>query len=151
MGQTVTSDTGAQLFIDSDVSKIFVGSNKYEKGNLANGTGAELTIPAGTLIGRISATSKLAIMKSASTDGSKTPIGVLAHDVVIATAGNADLTFCNKGEVVESKLVFDGSDTISDEVVISAASNIKTTYNDLINDLGIVLVDSIEMTNFDNQ
>lgn len=147
---TNEGQTRNQLFVNYDISKLFVWKNRYSTGSFTNGTGSELVLPAGTLMGRISATGKIAIMKSGSTDGSQIPIGVLAENITLANGVSSDLNFCKEGDVVESKLVFDGTDDLDTEITISAADNVTAIYRDLIAGLGINLVGGDELTGYDN-
>jgi len=150
MGQATQVDTRNQLYIDSDIGKIFVWNNRYSKGTFTNGTGAELTLTRGTLLGRVASSNKIAVMKSASTDGSQLPIGILAETVTIANGASLSLNFCVAGDVVSSKLIFDGTDTVLKVMTLSTDDNITKTYGDIIADLNIRLVGGDELTAVDN-
>ena len=101
MSATINLATGQQLTVTTDLSKIFIWNNTYNTGSYTNGTGAEITIPAGRLLGRIAATGKLALHDSAAVDGSAIPVGVLADDYIVAIAATVDLAYCDSGEVVK--------------------------------------------------
>ena len=147
MGVTQVSGNSNSLHNDYDVSKIFVFGNRYESGTLKNATGGALDYKPGTLLGRVHASDELVPLASAATDGSQFPVGVLLTDVVqLAAAGTIAVRLCIEGDVVESKLIFDGSDTV--ETVVDARR-----YKDRIaaDTAGIKLVDSFELTDYDNQ
>lgn len=148
----MTQTTGLQnrnsLFVDTDVSKIFVWNNRYDKATFTNSSGGELVLTAGMLIGRVSADSKIAILKSASTDGSQIPVGILAEGITLQDTESADLNFCVAGDVDENKVIYDGTDTKA--TTITFETNLDRTYQDLIASIGIRVVESTELTGHDN-
>ena len=146
MGATEISKTGNFLHTDYDVSKIFVFSNRYESGVLLNASGAIKSFVPGTLMGRVTASGKLVPVASAAADGSQFPVGILktaADDLAIA--GEKTVNVCISGDVVESKVVLDGADTMD---TIIDARPIKDRI--AADTMGIKLVDSFELTGVDN-
>lgn len=146
----ITLNTGQQAIITTDLGKIFVWNNRYDKFNYEyeNDSYDDVTIPAGTLMGKIAADNVVVPLASGASDGSQYPVGVLAADVVILAGETFDgeITLCVAGDVVESKVILDGSDTM--DTVISAR-----TIRDRIgaDTVGIKLVESTEMTGYDNE
>jgi len=128
-----------------DRSQIFVGDNRYETGTYTNGTGSTKDLAKGTLMGRIHATGKLTPLASAASDGSQYPVGILADDYSVLDTASATVTICVAGDVVSSKIVLDGSDTL--ETVISAR-RIKDRIG--ADTVGIKLVATDELTGYDN-
>lgn len=120
--QTFPINTANQLTSITDNSKIFLGDNNSFTGTYTNGTGSDVTLKSGTVIGRISATQALAILASASSDGSQLPVGVLRLDcdVVVADGESKTLTIVNSGKINEGNLVFNGTDTLA--TVVSSRS-----------------------------
>lgn len=156
MSQTVEFNNGQQANQQTDISKIFVWNNRFDKGlfDEPNGSGA-FTLNAGQLIGRIGATGKLAICSAAATDGSQFPIGVVASSVTMAqNATDVTVHYCVFGDVVESKLLFAGSEDLDSTVTVIAAGPLATDYlrtlRDLIQAAGIRLVGGEELTAYDN-
>ena len=118
MGATVRTNTSNMLVIDHDNSLLLLGENNFITGNMA-ASGADIVLVGGELVGRISATGKLKILASASTDGSEYPLGVVASPRTITDGTNADISICVKGMVAEEKVVFDGTDdmdTVVDDI-----------------------------------
>lgn len=154
---TTVNKTGNQAHFDYDVSKIFVNNNRFNSGLFDEPVGSgEYTLLQGTLLGRIAATGKLKICSIASTDGSQFPIGVVTQSVTMAeSATGVTVNYCIAGDVVSSKLLFSGSETLDSVVTVIAAGPLATDYKrllrDLIQSIGIVLVSSDELTGFDNQ
>tara|TARA_R110002051_G_scaffold293519_1_gene358555 strand:+ start:197 stop:643 length:447 start_codon:yes stop_codon:yes gene_type:complete len=147
MPQTTTTvlNTENQLYINRTRVEIFIGNNSYKDGEITNGTGAELVIPAGTIIGRVSADNKFAILVSTASDGSQFPIGVVAEPLTLAIGASGNLTICNGGLIKSNHLIFSGAETL--ETVISD----RTLGDRLASDnLGIKLIQSREMTSHDN-
>lgn len=141
MGITQQTPTRNQLFSAYDVSKIFIGDNKYRHVTIANASGSPLVLALGTLIGAVGTTYQ--VYKSGTSNIQL--IGVLAEDVTIADGDSVSVTICTAGKIEESKLVFDGSDTIE-----TAVSN-KTIRDRLASDtLGIELAAGTELTSDDN-
>jgi hypothetical protein len=143
---TEISKTSNTLHTDYDVSKIFVFSNRYESGTLLNASGGILSFLPGTLMGRITATGKLVPVASAAADGSQIPVGVLKTSVVdLGIAGESTVNICIAGDVVESKVILDGADTM--ETAIDSRRIKDRIAGDT---MGIKLVDSFELTGVDN-
>jgi len=143
---TEISKTSNTLHTDYDVSKIFVFSNRYEGGTLLNASGGVKTFEPGTLMGRVTASGKLVPVASAAVDGSQFPVGILKTSVVdLADTGEKTVNICIAGDVVESKVVLDGADTMD---TIIDARPIKDRI--AADTMGIKLVDSFELTGVDN-
>lgn len=142
---TTTTNTNNQLTNNYDYSKIFLFDNRYENGVISNGGGSDITLNAGTLIGRIAANQELAACASGATDGSQFPIGVLAQTVIVPAGGSINASFGVAGEVAEEKIIFDGSDTF--DTLVDGRSLRDRIASDSV---GIKLVSSVENTGFDN-
>lgn len=143
---TETLNTNNQLNTNYDFSKTFIGDNDFKDIVLLNPEGTEQVLPVGTLLGRISANSKVQVLKSAAVDGSQYPVGVLAQEFTLAAAAEVDTRMCIGGDVVKGKVIFNGADTLA--TVIDARQLGDRIESDT---LGIYLVDSVELTDFDNQ
>lgn len=152
---TTVNQTTNQAHFDYDISKIFVFGNRYTQDTLLNDSGALKTFYPGTVLGRIAATGKLVPCDSTATDGSQIPMGVLKSEVELAIAGEATVYVCIKGDVVSSKLIFTGAETVDTVVTIQDSVPADTTYTrtmkDLIQSTGIILIETEELTDFDNQ
>lgn len=139
-----TLNTGSQATTNYDLSKIFIWNNRYHKGNYTNSVYDPETMRPGQLLGRVSATNKLAKCFSTSVDGSQYPVGVCADAKVIDEGSTVELTYCSMGDVVKDKILFEGNDGFN--TVVSG----KTMF-DMLLAIGINLVESTEMTAYDNQ
>lgn len=129
-----------------DRSKIFLGENRYlNSQTVLNAGGSTATFAAGTLLGRVTASGKLVPLASGSTDGSETPVGILAQDVTLAASGETQASVCVAGNVLKSKVVLDGSDTMATTIG-------GRTIADLIGaeTVGIMLLDADELSATDN-
>ena len=143
---TEISKTGNFLHTDYDVSKIFVFSNRYESGTLLNASGGIKTFLPGTLMGRITASLKLVPVVAAAVDGSQFPVGILKTQLTdLAIAGESTVNICISGDVVESKVILDGAETM--DTIIDARPIRDRIAADT---MGIKLVDSFELTGVDN-
>jgi hypothetical protein len=143
---TEISKTSNTLHTDYDVSKIFVFNNRYEGGDLLNASGGVKTFEPGTLMGRIALSGKLVPVVSTAIDGSEIPVGVLLTKVTdLADATEKSVNVCIAGDVVESKVILDGAETM--ETIIDGR-RIKDRI--AADTMGIKLVDSFELTGVDN-
>lgn len=147
MSATVVLNNGNQAIINYDLGKIFVWNNRYDSGTSEeNETYDDITHPAGTLLGRVSATGEIKPLASGASDGSQYPVGVLAQETVVPAGDTATMVYCVSGDVVESKVILDGSDEM--DTVISGR-----TIKDRIgaDTVGIKLVASTELAGTDNE
>lgn len=139
--------TRNQLHTDFDVSKIFLFDNRFEQVDFKNTTGALLTILAGTLLGKVAATGELEILKSAAVDGSEIPFGILAEGQVDFAIGEIKQVNAGvAGDVAKAKVILEGADTLN--TLIGGRSIGDRIAADT---LGIKLVTTDELTDFDNQ
>ncbi len=144
--QTIVLNSGQQAIINQDVSKIFVLNNRYRNDNYINNSSYDpITIPAGTLMGRVHASGKLAPLNTAASDGSQFPVGVLAQDLIIDAGDTVLASICDQGDVEESKIIFYTPNQGLETVVSSRR------MRDHVEAQGIKLVTSTEMTGYDNQ
>ncbi len=140
---TVVKDTVNQLNVNIDTTPIFLGSNSYKREQYTNGGGSTVTLAAGTIMGRISATGLMLPLASGASDGSQHFVGVLTESVDVAAGATANINICVEGKVLESKLVFDGSDDLETPI---GGRQLK----DIIAGQGIKLIAGDELTAFDN-
>lgn len=144
-GTAVRTDSNA-LYVDYVQRDIFVWSNRYDTATLGNSSGSDLTLSAGTVIGRITSSGNVAAVNSSSTDGSQNAIGVLATDITLADGATTTITYCFSGDVVEARLVLvNNSDSLTTNIG-------GTTVRDRLQGGGaqIKLVDARELTRHDN-
>ena len=142
---TNTINTDNQQHNDFDTSKIMLGDNKYEAGYYNNSTYAEVTLQAGTVMGRIATTNYLVPLEAGASDGSQFPAGILAQDHTVADGVTANMNICVAGEVAEEKVLLTDGSTL--ETVISS----KRIKDRIMSDTaGIILVLGTELTGTDN-
>lgn len=127
-----------------DSSIIFLRDNKYTTEPYNNTDYSDVTLTAGTVMGRIAATNYVVPVTSGASDGSQFPIGVVAEDVTVAASSSANIPICTEGEVAEEKINFDSaSDTL--ETVVS-----DIRYKDRLKGIGIVPIAGTELSDYDN-
>lgn len=143
----VKVNTGNTLFVNTDLGKVFIWENRYENDNYINNSSYDpIALVAGTVMGRVATTNKLAPCQSNASDGSQYPCGILAQDISLAEGETKQVSICTYGDVATEKVIFvkpgDGLNT-----VVSSR-----TYRDRIkaDTAGVRLVDTDEMTDFDN-
>jgi hypothetical protein len=148
---TVAFRNKNELFINTDLTQIFVWNNRYE--NVAftyENTGDDLTFPVGLVVGRVLATNKVVPWVSTASDGSQYPIGVLNTEVDILYGETFDdtVSICVAGDVAEDKVsLLDDGDTLDSECGSS-----QRTCRDLLSSVAsaIRLVLGTQHTEFDN-
>jgi hypothetical protein len=145
MSSQSSSITGNQAIIHTDVSKIFLRDNRYQKGNETGNAGYDpLELVAGTVMGRVAATGKLVPCASSATDGSQYPVGILAHDVEIDIGETKEVTIVDMGDVAEDKVDFYyNGDTLDTQLS-------SRRMRDWLQAQGIKLITLTEMTDEDN-
>lgn len=149
MGATTVLDTTNQLYVNVDQSKIFLGENEFISGEISNAALVDVTIPAGTVLGRISTAGatfgQLKALDKDATDGSQFPVGILTEDLVIPAEDSANCTACVAGYVAEDKLVFASGESL--DSVVSA----RTLRDRIAGDtLGVRLLSGTNLTKADN-
>ena len=116
----------------------FENEGTYTHPNLLAGDFARVTrkgtieagnnLVAGTVLGQITANSKLKAVDDSLVDGAEAPYAILAHDVD-ASAADAEAVIYRSGDFNEDALTFGGDDTIADHRAALEAINIYTTKN----------------------
>lgn len=140
------NQTENQMTTNYDHSIIFLGNNNFETVTYTNGTGGEVALLAGTVMGRISADQKLLPLESDAVDGSQFPVGILTEPATVADGASVKLSICTRGDVEGNRLVFfNGTDDL--DTVVSGRSLRDRIGGDT---LGIKLYFSSENTAYDN-
>jgi len=139
-------NNGQQAITNYNTAKIFIFANRYLTGTYTNSTYVTVTLLAGTVVGRVSATGAIVPLTSAASDGSQYPIGILANDHVVAAGVSTTVSYCVEGDVAEEKVLLQGSDTLN--TVISSRRLRDRIAADTA---GIILKTTTEMTDYDNQ
>lgn len=148
---TVVTNTGSQAHITTDTSRIFLYENRYETDSYVNNSGYNpITLLAGTVMGRVSATGVLVPWQKGSSDGSQTVVGILAQDLVIDAGATENAAVCIYGDVNESKVLFFNSAATG--ASLETVDNGRRMRDRIKGDTaGIRLIVSDEMTGYDNQ
>lgn len=140
-------NTGRQAITNYNTAKIFGKNLRTITGSYTNSSGADQTISAGTLFGRIASTQELKMLQSSASDGSQFPLGFLLEGLTVDNGSTVELTLVVAGDVEESLITLTGyGDTLNS--VISS----RTLRDRIAADTeGIHLVTSTEHTFYDNQ
>lgn len=143
---SIVLNNGQMAIINVDLTKLFIWNNRYADANYTNSTYDNVTLKAGTLVGKVSATQEIKPLVSTASDGSQYPVGILAEEVVIAAGAQVSLSYCVAGDVAQEKVVLDAGDTM--DTVISGRSIYDRIGGDTV---GIKLVLGTQFTDTDNQ
>jgi hypothetical protein len=135
---------GGMLVTNNDIGDVNLFDTVFDDAVYVP-TAADALDLAGTILGRITASGKLAPYTAAFTYGAGTevPIGVL-HTDVQATSGPADenIRFIVSGRVREDELRIDSG---------AKGTGITEPIKDLLRDFGIVPLSAVELSKLDNQ
>lgn len=144
---SIRINTGQQVTTDYEIGKIFLFQNRYENDSIIQNFGySTISLLAGTVMGRVSATGYLYPSRADANDGTQFPVGVLAQDVIALAAGATQrVSICIAGDVAQEKLIFTFGGNINQLVS-------GKMYRDRIqtDSAGIILRPSSEMTDYDN-
>ena len=138
--------TRNQITVDYNYEKIFVRDNRYLEAEYANATGAEKTLAAGTVMGRIAATGLLLPVVSTAIDGSQYPIGILKEEVTVADGVTVPVTVGISGDVNQNAVVMDDAGDDLDSIV-DGRQILDRIGADTV---GVILIISTNQTYYDN-
>ena len=111
--QTVRFASDRQLIVTEQVKRIFLFGNTTVDGTYKNITAGLETVKMGQVMGKVTATGKWVICKSAAVDGSAIPRAVSSEEITDATAAQEVLvSLIDGGEINKAGLVFNGADTL---------------------------------------
>jgi len=133
MTVVLRDNTNNQAAFDYLIKKLLLGKNTFRRIDYANISGAEETLEAGRVMGRVDATQKLVPCISTAVDGSQEPVAILVDALTaIAIAGTVDnVLVADGGDIAIAGLIFDGAETL-DTVVTATSGAIKTMQDFLI-------------------
>jgi hypothetical protein len=139
------------LTVNTDTSKLFIGRNRYESDNYVNNSYYDpITLPAGTVMGRVAATNVLIPCQKGATDGSQYVVGILAQDLLIDSGDTVSAAVCVEGDVNENMISFFNSEATG--MGLNTVVGDRTMRDRIAGDtVGIKLVPCEEMTDYDNQ
>lgn len=141
--QTIEEMLGNQAIINTDRSKLALWNYRTQQGLMNNATYDPVTIPEGTVVGRIAVTGKLKVFTSGASDGSQFPIGVVLGDPTIEDGEDGEITIVDTGDVAGEQLLFQGGDTLN--TVVDG----RTVF-DHLKLIGIKCVSGTDLSNYDN-
>lgn len=147
------------LITNYDTSKIFLGfEQRTDTAVYTNATGDEVTLAAGTVMGRVTGTNKVYPSVSTATDGSQVPRFILADTYVVANGASETVTYAYTCTVDSGLITLGGSDTLNTVISLigttgSPAAETSTeigTIRDLLQSSGIYLKATTNLTAIDN-
>ena len=144
MGVTTPTQTENQATFQYERKDIFIGDNSFENVEYKAPAG-QVVLADGQLMGKVAATGKLLELKSAATDGSQVPYGVLVGNHTIESGETPTFSVAVSGKIAKELVTFDGSDDMA--TVVSDRSLEDRILGDT---LGIKLISSTENTIADN-
>lgn len=142
----VVESTSSQLITNYDVSKLLIRSTRFVPEVYENTTGGDVELKCGMLVGKVSATGKIVPHASGNADGSEIPYGVIILNETVADTESVDVDVCVSGELEKELVILDAGDTF--DTVIAG----RRLFDRIMGDTrGLLLVETTENTDFDNQ
>jgi len=145
MSEVNNTVSGGMLVSNRDTAKMFLFNNDFITGQVNNSDYDPLTIPGGTLMGRIASSGLLVPLTSGASDGSQFPVGILAADYTIEDGATSNVRICVSGTVNEDMIILQGSNTL--ETVISSKRLRDRIASDTV---GILLESVDQLGQYDN-
>lgn len=133
---------------DYEYNKIFLFNNNQISGTYTNSSGSEVTIAAGTVMGRENTNGKFELLDSTDASSYEGAFGIVTENITVADATTVTLALVNSGDVRESGIVLvgnSGADTLNTEIDGMLIRDLIVTRTQ-----GIRLVSDSENTAFDN-
>lgn len=138
--------TNNQAITNYDLSKVFLFNNRYQTGQYTNSGYLPVSLPQGTVLGRIAATRAIVPLVSTASDGSQFPIGILAQDYIVQPGAVTSVMYGVTGDIATEEIGFiNGTDTLN--TIVSGRTLFDRIQSDSV---GLFLKDSVDLTNYDN-
>lgn len=151
----VTFRNSNQLYVQTDITKVFVFNNDFYKDNAnfwyENSFSDGVLIPSGTVLGRNTSTGNLQTFNSQATDGTQIPVGILVNDLWVEygeTYSGAQ-AYCIRGQVAAQKLKFEGNDTVNTIIGGTGVPGNRRVW-DVLTAIGIKIINSDQNLIYDN-
>lgn len=146
--QNMVLNTGRQAIINNDTPKVFIWGNRYTNADLLNNSGYNPEVLyKGTVLGRVTATNRLAPFNAAASDGTQFPVGVLAESISVDSGAVVQPYYCTFGDVNSGELIFPTPNQGLDSIITG-----QGRVRDVLRRVGINPVDGTsENTRYDNQ
>lgn len=138
-----TFNNGQQVQVNTNLAKLFPFNKEFIQYVKTNSTYVDETIPAGTVMGVVSATGLIKPMTSGASDGSQFAMGILAEDYVIPFGDSINVAVMVKGYVRKDMIILQGSDTLN--TVVSGRRVFETLLA-----AGVFIQSVQNATNYDN-
>lgn len=123
-----------------DLGSVAIGNNEYQSG-IVEFPGAD-TYEEGTILGRLTATSKFVAYDSGGSGGAEIPKAVLNTQLIATGAGDVPTRPMISGKVRADKLIIHGT---------GPGVGITDAVKDQLRDYGIIAMDSKDLSLLDNQ
>lgn len=128
MSLTVTNNNTAGIVIENGVTEVLTCT-----------AGAEETWPAGTVLGRVTANGNMGRYDAGASDGTQTPIAVLAEELVFAAASST-----------QGAVALSGQFRLSDLTQFGVGA-LTVAQQDALRDYGIIARSTTQLNEQDNQ
>lgn len=141
---SVSYNNGQQMQVNTNLAKLFPFGKESVQYTINNSTYADVTHPAGTVMGVVSATGLVKPMTSGASDGSEFAMGILMEDYTVPASDSINVAVMVKGEVRSDMCILQGSDTL--ETVVSGRRVFETLLA-----AGVFPRGTRNATNYENQ
>lgn len=143
----IQGQTGAYLYVDYDLSKLFLWDNRYENGEINNSGYVDAIYNPGLVLGRVAATGYLVPFTSTATDGSQHVVGILNDGIVVPAGTKAYVAYCVSGDIATDQIILTSPDTLATVIPVRNRRIVDVIAADSV---GLHLVNSQDLTFGDN-
>ena len=124
-------------FVNNTIPQLLLGDNEFTDETFT-AAGAN-TYPAGTVLGRLTADSKLVVFANAAATGAENPVAILRNELITTGAGDTSIRACIGGKARFDRVTEFGVGTLN-----------KLKEDNLRKTAGIILLVDTELLAFDN-
>lgn len=108
----VADNAGGYLYVNYDLSKLFLWDNRYSNGLMNNSTYVDAAYNPGQLLGRVTSTGYLVPFDATANDGSQFIVGILNEGHIVPGGATIEVAYCIGGDVAAEQLLFIGVQTL---------------------------------------
>lgn len=151
--QSIANSGQNQLFVNTDISKIFLGNQRSENESYTNNsTYSPIRLLAGTIMGRITGTDIVVPWRNDSVDGSQYPTGILMADLTVDIGAQLKAPLCTGGRIAAEKIIAYqlSNQSVATTLQLTIASLGGRRVKDILESIGFHLIYSTEMSAYDN-
>lgn len=151
--QDIVNSGSNQMFVNTDLAKTFVHIEATEReGYVNNSTYDPISLPEGTVMGRITGTDKLVPWRNDVSDGSQYPAGILGAPLNVDSGDSVKALLVTRCRMAAEKVVANqlSNQSVSTTLQLTISSLGGRRLKDILESIGIHLIYTNQMSFPDN-